>query len=415
MKNNKMKKIAFFSPVHIYPIFGGLDIRIWELLKVLSKNNEILLIVYNDVGSAIDLDTLKKQVTDILVIDLYHESRIMNALMLSTFFINKDKLFSYKYINKNAISLIKDKLKYFNPDISIFGYSFLVPLMLKLKEYTGKTIVDMTNIEYEIQYQYIKLKNNPLYKLRQYIRYYTSKRLEKSIHNVADQIWVVSERDKKVMSNLIGKETSKIRVIPNSIDINKYKIATTDYEYTIGYMGSFGYNPNSQAAEIIITDIFPKVKKRIGNAKILFIGASPTPFMLDAANENKNIILTGFVENISEYLSRVAIVIVPLIMGGGTRFKILEALALGKPVISTPKGAEGLDLVNDRDIIICELNEFPNRIIDLLNNNDKMQKLINTGIETVRKYYSTESLSNSILQSLSKLGVSDLEDKTYHL
>ena len=67
MKNNKMKKIAFFSPVHIYPIFGGLDIRIWELLKVLSKNNEILLIVYNDVGSAIDLDTLKKQVTDILV------------------------------------------------------------------------------------------------------------------------------------------------------------------------------------------------------------------------------------------------------------------------------------------------------------------------------------------------------------
>jgi glycosyltransferase involved in cell wall biosynthesis len=400
-----MKRIAIFSPQPPYPIVSGLHIRIWENLKVLSKFGRILLIAYKDINAKLDTEIIKEYVDDVLVINVSPENRIKNVLRLLGTVINKTDPFSQLYMNNQWNTLIINKLKLFKPDVSIFESLFLAPLILNLQKHIGKTIVDCHNIESEVQYQLIKLNIDQLYKLRQYIRYKEVKNLERKIYTFTDQIWLVSKRDKMIMDNMIGLKTNKTFVIPNAIDISNYNNLGNTTEYTIAFMGSFLYPPNSQAAEIIIKEIFPKVKKIIKNAKLLFVGAKPTPFMLKAAMKDPDIKITGFVQNINEFLSKASIIIVPLVMGGGTRFKILEALALGKPVISTPKGAEGLELINGQDIIICELNNFSEKIVELIHNPDKINELKETGRKTIQKMYSLDVLHNSIKKALFELEI----------
>ncbi len=128
------------------------------------------------------------------------------------------------------------------------------------------------------------------------------------------------------------------------------------------FHGALGYPPNKQAISILNDFILPSVLKNDSSVRLLLVGNNP-PSVND-----KNVIITGYVENLPEHIAAADIAVVPLLNGGGTRIKILEYMASGKPIVSTNKGAEGLEVENGLDILMSKNpdSEFIHLIMELI-------------------------------------------------
>jgi len=161
-----------------------------------------------------------------------------------------------------------------------------------------------------------------------------------------------------------------IRLKKNNHEIRK-KLNLEDVPVIL-FFGKLDYKPNYEAIEIIRNEILPRVLKKKPNTKFLIVGDNP-PLEF----KHQNIIFTGLVKKIEDYINASDFVICPLVSGGGTRIKILETLACGKPVISTTIGAEGIENEENSELLyLCDdWNDFAEKIIlSLLNKKSKIHK-----------------------------------------
>jgi glycosyltransferase involved in cell wall biosynthesis len=165
------------------------------------------------------------------------------------------------------------------------------------------------------------------------------------------------------------------------------------------FHGSLRYPPNEEAARILANSVLPDILKKHPNVCLLLVGRDPPKI------SHPNIIVTGFVENLPEYLAAADIAVVPLLKGGGTRIKILEYMACGKAVVSTVKGAEGLNLQNGRDILMTKYpdSEFIDLVLKLIEDNDLRKNLGTNARRKVELFYDWEETAKKAVQSYYKL------------
>ena len=162
---------------------------------------------------------------------------------------------------------------------------------------------------------------------------------------------VCSEREREHLRQI--DERARIAVVPNGVD-TQYFAGAGDGKAgrDLVFVGSMDYPPNAEAAALFTGRIWPHVRKRFPEARLLIVGANPGP-SVRALAEAPGVQVTGTVPDTRPYYREALAAIVPLRSGGGTRLKILEAMAAGVPVISTPLGAEGLDVTPGKDILIA--------------------------------------------------------------
>lgn len=203
--------------------------------------------------------------------------------------------------------------------------------------------------------------------------------MEKFACRNSDYIFTVSFDDFCILRNW-GFSEKKMAIVPNSVETRVFypQIASQEVLNKIGtastiilFHGNLEYAPNKEAIDFIITLIMPKIINKYPSVKFLIVGPSPPKFL------HPNIIFTGYVENLLAYISVADIAIVPLLKGGGTRIKILEYIACGKPVVSTRIGAEGLNLENGKEIILVDdvSDFFVEKVIELIENKELRQKI----------------------------------------
>ena len=198
------------------------------------------------------------------------------------------------------------------------------------------------------------------------------KKVEMNACKICDLIFSVSENDKQLFIKL-GVSSNKIKVISNSVNPENFLIENgikirqkynlTD-KFVLIFHGALMYPPNRQAIKILTNFILPTIQEKNPSVVLLLVGGSPPKIA------NKNVIATGYVENLPEYLAAADVGVVPLLNGGGTRIKILEYMASGLPVISTFKGAEGLTLENGLEILMTEHpdSEFIKLLLGIIKN-----------------------------------------------
>jgi len=179
----------------------------------------------------------------------------------------------------------------------------------------------------------------------------------------AGLVVTVSENDAEVFRRWAGND--KILVIPIGFDEKEYHPFYNPLPSTppvILFYGNYSNLPNLQAINIIFKDILSQVIQRFPNAVFQFVGANPPRGFVHQSVE-----FTGFVDNLIDYIRRANVVIVPILSGGGMRTKIIESLACGKIVISTPKGAEGIPRYFS-NLWIRNIDKFPDAICEVINN-----------------------------------------------
>ncbi|MBV8097244.1 MAG: glycosyltransferase [Acetobacteraceae bacterium] len=219
---------------------------------------------------------------------------------------------------------------------------------------------------------------------------------ERAAMKAAKCTYVCSETDRDYLRKL---SSSDIHVIPNSIDIPP-AIAETPGPASLLFLGYYGYKPNVLAAEYLVREIWPRVKQRVPEAALTIAGAGAE--VLGCSNARvPGVQVTGFVQDLAALYATARVVCCPMLTGGGTRIKIIEAAAYAKPVVATRVGAEGLAFQNETEILIRnDPDAFAETCIALLTNHALCSQIGRAARQKAIEYYDRSRVIDRIALSL---------------
>ena len=262
-------------------------------------------------------------------------------------------------------------------------------------------ILDAHNVEYDNFRRMSKVKWSTLRKKFYQHEYEKSFREEVEAFKRHDALFVTSERDKSLIAKDVPRKPQF--VIPNGVDMNFFSSNGVEQEpFSIVFTGAMKYIPNTDGMIYFLEEIFPMIKKVIPQAKVYIVGSQP-PAKLKAY-QSDSVIITGFVDDVRPYIDKASVYVVPLQMGSGTRLKVLEALSMEKPVVSTSIGCEGIDVIDDEHLMIRDNPaEFAQAVIELFENKPKRKRLMNNGYDLMRSKYDWKVVGESIERSFEAL------------
>lgn len=243
------------------------------------------------------------------------------------------------------------------------------------------------------------------------VAYY--RRLEARLYRSADRIWAVSDLDRRAIQGLTGL-TSEVRALPIVTDVDYYEPVRREVMVppqarktrgpTVFYAGAYWWRPNADAAHMLTAEIYPILRAVYPSTRLLLVGDRPTSAMNAAASADANVIVTGKVDDVRPYLAESDVVAVPLLIGGGMRSKILEAFAAGIPVVSTTKGAEGIDVTDGKELLVRDgAANFAAGIQELWSDPERARAIAERGLGFVRRAYSMEAMEKRVRAELEEL------------
>jgi len=210
-----------------------------------------------------------------------------------------------------------------------------------------------------------------------------------------DSCIVLSAEDAERMQRL----TPRIRpvVLPPGVDTGYFRPMDIPEESgAIMFLGAMDWFPNDEGILWFYRSVWPTVRKALRETKLYVVGGHPSRAVQRLAND-RDVIVTGLVEDIRNYMSRAQVFIAPLRIGSGVRIKILNALAMGKAVVSTSLGCEGIRVNDGENIWIADTaDEFARKVVHLLNNEAQRRRLGEAGLQLVRNYYRWDQVAESI-------------------
>lgn len=212
-------------------------------------------------------------------------------------------------------------------------------------------VVDSHNIDYDLARQYARAGGSLFRRLYAAANWRKLRREELGTYGGADGVYLCSAVDeRRLLDEVPGIRTT---VIPNAADVEYYQPRPTDPPpdgRTVVYFGLLSYLPNVDGVIHFVRDIWPRIAEAHPEARCKIIGGQPPSSLLALAGPRVE--FTGFVSDLRPHLAAAAALVVPLRLGGGTRLKIVEGMAMGKAIVSTRLGAEGIEAVPGRDILI---------------------------------------------------------------
>lgn len=186
-----------------------------------------------------------------------------------------------------------------------------------------------------------------------------------------DHAITVSERDKQTLKREFG--INRVSTLPTGVDTEYFFPSSKMPEAgRLVFVGSMDWDPNEDGIVWFLREIYPRVRQAMPSTSFSIVGRNPSSRLRAIAEASASVEVTGRVADVRPHLSMAEVVVVPLRVGGGTRIKIPEAMAMAKPIVSTPIGAEGLPFQKDREICIAEqANEFVQDVVSLLQNRSR--------------------------------------------
>jgi len=342
--------ILFITPRLPLPADTGAKIRTYNLLKNTAKNNRVVLLslVFEDNQEAIK--KLKE-----LGVEVY-SIKGNGAINLKCLFA-KRPLSIQKYHSSDLKNLLKEIISNNKFDLIHFDH-------LHMGQYIDAVngtpcVLDEHNVESIILKRCAQVEKNFIKKLLFNWQARKMAQFESRVVRKFSRCLVVSEKDKE---NLLKLAEGKVRVevIPNGVDTDYFslaswrvcELASCEEEDALVFTGSMDWLPNNDAVIYFCNEILPLIWQKNQAVKFYIVGKNPSEEIKRIAKKDSRIIVTGDVSDVRPYIARAKVFVVPMRIGGGTRLKILEAMAMERAVISTSLGAEGINYTQDKNIII---------------------------------------------------------------
>jgi len=378
-------KLVIITPRVPDTLDKGDKLRIFHQIKFLSKFHKIYLIC------------LERKKNKKLIIEQYLEKiytlnnskidRIFNILYYTI--IKKKPIQVSYYYSKKSQKKIDDLIKTINPD---WIYCQLIRSSEYVKSYKQKKIIDYMD-SFSLGLKRRKPISYGLMKFFIQFEYKRVEKYEKNIFNYFNSHTIISNFDKE---NINHSKKDKIIVVPNGVDTNFFKKKESKNENIILFVGNMSYPPNILAAKFICEKIFPLINSKKIDFKIIIAGSSPSQEVRNLAKIDSRIKITGFVDDIRSVYKNASIFIAPMFIGSGLQNKLLEAMSMKIPCITTDLANKSLKATNNEIIIANNEYEFSIKCLELLNNSKKRFELGENGHIFVKENFSWEESTRKI-------------------
>ncbi|NHJ86671.1 MAG: glycosyltransferase, partial [Asgard group archaeon] len=383
---------------HLAPPMNGGQLRCYRLLIEMAKNHDIHVITLQ---SAEELIKYLPESISIYSPDQYPTPKNIFDILPPKIF----KALHYRWLRRSfkgpandvllkTHHLIKDILKHNKIDIVYFEHiaSMLTAPLIKNLSSRAIKILDAHNIDHRL----VELENKSR-GINKYLKEY--KRIkwhESNLSKFVDAYFVCSEEDKRILESL--NPTIKGFVIPNGVDVKRRIIDDRSrHRKQLIFCGALNTIANKDGLLWFYNEVWPELKKYDKEVKLIIIGIGGEDKEYDLLKNDISIQFLGEVKNVIPYYYQSGISIVPLRIGSGTRIKILEAMSLGNPVVSTKIGAEGIPITHNKNIIIADTTmEFSEAILSLIKNYHKFDDIRFNAYKFVSSNYDWELIGSHV-------------------
>ncbi|GAP10787.1 glycosyltransferase [Bellilinea caldifistulae] len=395
-------KILILSTWFPYPPIQGSKIRAYNMIRSLSQEHEVAVISFKDMDVKDEwIEHLHQYCKEVIIVDQnpFHYSKFKTWL---GFFSTRPSAVVAGYSAKMA-GAVQEFARKWKPDL-LFALTFVTaPYALQITK--TLRVVDMDNLlALMLRDLYINAQGF-FQKQRRYLAYRKFKNYENHLYQKFDLALVCSDLDKSRAVEYIDLSKEKIVPIPNGIEIKLSPPRTIHkFNHKLIFNGSLSYWPNFDAMDYFLSDIFPLILKSIPDCEILITGKNDAVDTHKLPDYQGKVIFTGFVEDIHALVSSCAACVVPLRHGAGTRLKVLEAMAVGTPVVTTPKGAEGLEVNHGQHLLLANTPEdFANKTVQILQDQNFREKIVQEGRMLVEKVYDWRVIGQKLNQTINSL------------
>jgi len=403
-------KILFVATNLPVPPNNGQSIRSLSIIQALeSSGHELSFVSFTDKGRAGDLQPLSAFCRSIDLLELEMKNLTQRADYLQRLkCILALKPYSVERFRSQAMrARIQEKLSGGEYDLILCDgpYALTNIPMTKIPIF-----LNCHNVEFIILRRYARLERNPLKKYYAKVESYLIRKAERNGCHLVARAMVCSQIDREILRQL--RPDLPVFIVPNVVDTDfiqptrQKPLGGTDP--VLLFQGGMDWYPNRDAVEFFARAILPRVRALCPEARFVIAGRNPPNPFVEQFSSDPEIEFTGTVPDMRPYLSAATIVVVPLRLGSGTRIKILEACAAGKPVVSTSLGAEGLDLVPDKEIIIADdPNQFAHSVAILLQDSMRRDAIATSARKVILERYSHPALKRSLETVMSSWAQAD--------
>jgi len=386
-----MKILIILPYIPTPPTFGG-ALRNYHILKHLTQNHDVKVAGFYGSGSPEEFLEYFPELKDrIYFVNRRWKGKRTRLVQVFSLFTSHSSWYYTGYSNE-LMSIVKNLASNENFDI-IQAES---PVMARYQPdgFHALRIMDAHNVEHDNLRRMAEVSESRIMGLYYSINYPKIKNEELFVAEKQDAIFTTSNRDK----SLFDKEIPNVKkfVIPNGVDTDYFKSNIQECEpNALVFTGLMEYAPNADGILYFLDSIFPRIQRQIPDIKIYVVGKKPPKALKD--RENSNIVVTGFVEDVRPYIERASVYVVPLRMGGGTRLKVLEALSMKKPVVTSSIGCEGIDVIHNETALIKDKpDEFADSVVKLVKDKGLRSRLSKAGYEFVKEHFDWRVIGKNI-------------------
>jgi glycosyltransferase involved in cell wall biosynthesis len=396
-------RILWVKSGGLVPIDHGGKIRSFQIAKVLAGKHDVSLFTFDQAANRDAHNELKGIFANVIFVPL----RVPGQKSIGEYVAYAKNLFSSrpysegKYCQPHIARSLREHLLQKSYDVILCD--FLLTAGVIPWDLPGIKVLFTHNIEARIWRRHFQVARNPLWKLACYREFRTMENMERRYLRLADHVLAVSEADRADFSAVI--DDGKISVVQTGVDSEYYQpIPGLEEPNNLVFTGSMDWMPNEDGIIHFIKEILPLIRKEISAAKLWVVGRRPSEKLQRVAEHSPGVTVTGRVEDIRPFMAKASVYVVPLQVGGGTRLKIFEAMGMGKAIVSTTIGAEGLPVMPGRDIILADRTEdFAREVIALLRDATRRRELGSSARWLVEENYTWKAVGEKLGENLTSL------------
>lgn len=380
-------KILYITPFIQHPLMKT-SFRHYYFIRELAKRHDITLLTptKSPVPTAV-LAELRSQATKVVIVDAVRPARkrrhrflrpLLEAGRKAQQMVRQRKLI--RHMRKVFLGLVRSE----RFDVVVFhGHTIFgvidgwkgVPLVLD--------VCDATSTRIRGRMRHATIHTRALH----WVRYLVARGVERRMVRSSPHVIFISRRDRDAVLGPV----SRALVIPNAVDAAYWRRAVpTPGAFTLVFHGGMDYRPNADAALHLIRQIFPRLLEARPDVRLLIVGRDPLPELLDATAAMPHVTVTGAVRDVRPYLERATIYVAPLRFGAGQQNKLLEAMAMEVPVVTSANGADGLRVGAEEPPVLIEDDPdgFAAAVLRLMGDETERKQLGEAGRKYICEFFS---------------------------
>jgi glycosyltransferase involved in cell wall biosynthesis len=389
-------RTLWIKPGGFLPLDSGGKIRSFHTVKALAKYWPTTVITYYPEEKHDQNGQLAEFVEKLITIPLPPRSR--PSIYLSS--VLHSRPFSFeKFCHPKVVLAVESELQRTKYDIIICDFLLgcgVVPFESQIPK-----VVFTHNVECRIWERHYKVADSLPKRILAKREWQSLAETERKYLSAADAILAVSDADGAEFVSW-GIPSHKVRSVPTGVDTSYFAPRTQKTAApTLVFTGSMDWMPNQDGILWFLDEIYPTIQAQVPNVKLRVVGRKPPQSILDACAKYPGVTATGWVDDIRDYLADSDVCIVPLRVGSGTRLKIFEAMAMGKAIVSTTIGAEGLPVSNQIDIVLADTSaDYAAAVLELLHNDSKVRQIGLAARQLVENRYSWEAVTVDFIRAI---------------